>query len=58
MRRDEAYAMGQAELAASSLDSQFAELEDVGETIEIEARLAALKGGGSAGAIEAGPQDS
>lgn len=57
VRRDEAYAMGQAELAASSLDAQFAELEDVGETLEIEARLAALKGGGSAGQITSGPQD-
>jgi phage shock protein A len=56
VRRDEAYAMGQAELAASSLDAQFAELEDVGETLEIEARLAALKGG-AAGQIASGPQD-
>ncbi len=53
VRRDEAYAMGQAEVAASSLDAQFAELEDVGETLEIEARLAALK----SGQIGSGPSD-
>jgi phage shock protein A len=45
VRREEALAMGQAELAASSLDAQFAELETSGEQIEIEARLAALKSG-------------
>ena len=45
VRREEAMAMGQAEIAASSIESQFAELESAGETIEIEARLAALKAG-------------
>ncbi|WP_265522560.1 PspA/IM30 family protein [Oerskovia flava] len=45
VRREEAQALGQAEVAASSLDAQFAELESSGESIEIEARLAALKGG-------------
>lgn len=45
VRREEAMAMGQAEIAASSLESQFSELESAGETIEIEARLAALKAG-------------
>lgn len=43
VRREEALAMGQAEIAASSLDSQFAELESAGAEIEVEARLAALK---------------
>ncbi|MCW4465474.1 PspA/IM30 family protein [Glutamicibacter sp. MNS18] len=43
VRQDEAKARGAAELAASSLDSQFAELEDLGKDAEIEARLAALK---------------
>lgn len=43
VRREEALAMGQAEIAASSLDSQFAELESAGAQIEVEARLAALK---------------
>ncbi|WP_225755155.1 PspA/IM30 family protein [Actinotalea sp. Marseille-Q4924] len=45
VRREEAMAMGQAEIAASSLESQFAELEDAGTEIEVEARLAALKAG-------------
>lgn len=43
VRQDEAQARGAAELAASSLDSQFAALEDLGKDAEIEARLAALK---------------
>jgi phage shock protein A len=43
IRREEARAMGNAELAASSLDNQFAELEDAGTAIEVESRLAALK---------------
>ncbi|MCV2395079.1 PspA/IM30 family protein [Actinotalea sp. M2MS4P-6] len=47
VRRDEARVAGQAEIAASSLDAQFAELEDAGETLEIEARLAAMKAGGT-----------
>ncbi len=47
VRRDEARVAGQAEIAASSLDSQFEELEDAGETLEIEARLAQLKQGGA-----------
>jgi phage shock protein A len=45
VRREEAMAMGQAEIAASSLDSQFAELEASDTDIELEARLAALKAG-------------
>ncbi|HEY0119130.1 MAG TPA: PspA/IM30 family protein [Cellulomonas sp.] len=45
VRHQEAYAQGQAEIAASSLDSQFAELEDAGQQVEVEARLAALKSG-------------
>lgn len=43
IRADEAKVLGAAELASSSLDSQFAALEDLGETSEIEARLAAMK---------------
>ena len=42
---------GASELAASSLDAQFNELEDIGELTEVDARLAALKAGGSSGAI-------
>ena len=43
IRADEAKVLGAAELAAASLDSQFAALEDLGESTEIEARLAAMK---------------
>ncbi|MEV7973759.1 PspA/IM30 family protein [Cellulomonas sp. NPDC089187] len=52
VRRDEALAMGQAEIAASSLDAQFAELESAGTEIEVEARLAQLKAGRPAPQIE------
>jgi phage shock protein A len=45
-------AAGKAEIAASSLDAQFNQLEDVGELTEVEARLAALKSGAPAPAIE------
>ncbi|MGW6565407.1 PspA/IM30 family protein [Streptomyces sp. NPDC054975] len=43
VRREEAKAMGKQELAASSLDAQFEQLDALGDTAEIEARLAALK---------------
>ncbi|GAA1736733.1 PspA/IM30 family protein [Aeromicrobium alkaliterrae] len=43
VRRDEALVAGHAELASASLDSQFAELEADGDTLEVEARLAELK---------------
>ncbi|WP_328887285.1 PspA/IM30 family protein [Streptomyces sp. NBC_00316] len=43
VRREEAKAMGQQELAASSLDAQFEQLDGLGDSAEIEARLAALK---------------
>ncbi|WP_347107911.1 PspA/IM30 family protein [Paenarthrobacter sp. S56] len=54
IRREEAKVLGQQELAASSLDAQFNQLEDLGEQTEIEARLAALKSGGSKPALGAG----
>jgi phage shock protein A len=54
IRREEAKVLGQQELAASSLDAQFNQLEDLGEQTEIEARLAALKSGGTKTAIGAG----
>jgi phage shock protein A len=55
IRRQEALAQGKAELASSSLDAQFESLEDIGELTEVEARLAALKAGGSTqGALGAG----
>ena len=43
VRHTEALAQGKAEVAASSLDAQFAELETDASQVEIEARLAALK---------------
>ncbi len=45
IRHEEAKATGMAEVAASSLDSQFASLEDEESNAEVDARLAALKGG-------------
>ena len=45
VRREEARVAGQAELAASSLDAQFEELDADAGSAEIEARLAALKSG-------------
>ena len=47
IRREEARVRGASELAASSLDAQFESLEDLGELTEVDARLAALKSGGT-----------
>jgi phage shock protein A len=49
IRRDEAMARGMEEVAASSLEDQFAELEGAEDELAIDARLAELKGSGSAG---------
>ncbi|MFI1827354.1 PspA/IM30 family protein [Streptomyces sp. NPDC020412] len=46
VRREEARAVGRRELAASSLDAQFEELEATGDTAEVESRFAALKSAG------------
>ncbi|MFE0133976.1 PspA/IM30 family protein [Streptomyces sp. NPDC059037] len=43
VRREEARAMGKQELAASSLDAQFEQLDGLGDEAEVAARLAALK---------------
>lgn len=43
VRREEAKAVGKQELAASSLDAQFEQLDALGDSAEVEARLAALK---------------
>jgi phage shock protein A len=43
VRHEEARARGMAEVAASSLDAQFASLDDAAEDLDVEARLAALK---------------
>jgi phage shock protein A len=48
IRREEAKAKGQAELAASSLEAQFDTLEEVTADAEVEARLAALRTGSGA----------
>jgi phage shock protein A len=45
VRREEAMTRGMAEVSASSLDDQFEALEDTHTDLEVEARLAALKGG-------------
>ena len=47
IRREEAMARGMEEVAASSLEEQFAGLEDTDRELEIEARLAELKGAGA-----------
>jgi phage shock protein A len=47
IRHEEAKAKGMAEVQASSLDSQFASLEDEESSVEVDARLAALKAGGA-----------
>ena len=47
IRREEARALGNAELAASTLDAQFESLEADADSLEIEARLAALKQAGA-----------
>ena len=52
VRRQEAIAQGKQDIAASSLDMQFNELEDMGELTEVEARLAALKQGGQSAITE------
>ena len=46
VRHQEAMAKGMTEVAASSLDSQFASLDDAESDIEVDTRLAALKQGG------------
>ena len=51
IRREEAKVLGQQEIAASSLDAQFESLEDLDKQAEVDARLAALKAGGSPAAI-------
>jgi phage shock protein A len=45
VRREEARARGNAELAASSLDAQFEGLDTLGNELELQRRLAALKTG-------------
>jgi phage shock protein A len=49
VRREEAKVRGHQELAASSLDAQFEDLDDLAAEAEVEARLSQLKSGGSGG---------
>lgn len=46
VRHQEAMAKGMTEVASSSLDAQFASLDDAESDIDVETRLAALKKGG------------
>lgn len=52
VRREEAIAAGKAEVALTSLEDQFAQLEAGENTAEIEARLAALQAGEAPAQIE------
>jgi len=54
VRREEAKVIGQQELAASTLDSQFEALDDLGQQLEVDNRLAALKAGTAPKAVTAG----
>jgi phage shock protein A len=45
IRRQEAQVRGMEEVAASSLEEQFASLDADEDELEVEARLASLKGG-------------
>jgi len=54
IRREEAKVLGQQELAASTLDSQFESLENLDKQVEIDARLASLKSGGAPKAVTTG----
>jgi phage shock protein A len=47
IRRQEAHVRGMEEVSASSIDSQFDELDSLGDDMEVQRRLDALKGGGS-----------
>jgi phage shock protein A len=50
IRREEAMARGMEEVAASSLEEEFAALADDEDEAEVEARLASLKAGTGVGA--------
>jgi phage shock protein A len=56
IRRQEALAVGKQELAASSLDAQFTQLDDLGELTEVDARLAALKAAAKPAVAAPAPQ--
>ncbi|MFN0093659.1 MAG: PspA/IM30 family protein [Dehalococcoidia bacterium] len=54
IKRKEALARGMAEVAASSLEEQFEDLDDDLDEVEVESRLAVLKGGESRPQLAAG----
>jgi len=54
IRRQESLARGREEVAASSLDAQFEQLEAGADDLEVEERLRLLKSGGPAGQLTAG----
>ena len=58
IRRQEAQARGMEEVALSSLDEQFAQLESSDDELEVEARFAALKGGEPAAQLTGGSTSS
>jgi phage shock protein A len=55
VRREEAKVRGAAELASSSLDAQFESLGNLGDDMELDARLAALKSGSAPSAAIPSP---
>jgi len=55
VRRQEAMARGMAEVSASSLEDQFAQLDDDTTEAEVDARLAELKAGPSSSATSSPP---
>jgi phage shock protein A len=58
IRREEAMARGMEEVSVSTLEDQFAQLESAEEELEVEARLAQLKGRGAAPALGTGDSGS
>ena len=50
IQREEAMARGMSEVAASSLEEEFASLEDADTEAEVEARLSSMQSGASTGA--------
>lgn len=46
IRRQEAQARGMEEVAASTVEAQFAELDDLSDDLEVDERLKRIKGGG------------
>jgi phage shock protein A len=54
IRRQEGLARGREEVAASSIEAQFAQLDDASDDVEVEDRLRRLKGGEAVGQLTAG----